>query len=293
LAEYPALDLTYSPDPSTPALLELLHACLDDFEPLAIHEYETGDGPFDKLRAGWRVVFRVPACRDGALEILNRSFSDCLTSITSVDVPDEDWARRSQSQLKPVHVGGIVVAAPWAVTTAANSGELVVIIQPSMGFGTGHHATTRLCLGLLQKLKLKAARVIDVGTGSGVLAIAAWKLGAAGAVAIDCDPDALQNARENIALNEATRAIEVLHADLSGLQPGEADLAVANLTSSVLHKFAKQLTSLVRPGGHLIVSGFSPDELPGIETAFGYAASETATEDVWAAAIFVNRSKGT
>ena len=86
-----------------------------------------------------------------------------------------------------------------------------------MGFGTGHHATTRLCLELLQRIDVAGARVIDVGTGSGVLALAAWKLGAAGVTAVDNDPDALQNARDNIARNGGAGRIEVVQADLVDL----------------------------------------------------------------------------
>jgi len=190
VTDVPALDLFYPCDDSTPQLLELLHACLDDFQPVAIHEHEGGNG--------WRVFFKTPDTRDGAARALTADFAGRLTSVSPADVPDDGWAARSQAKLGAVRIEQIVVAPPWE-TSAAKRGEILVVIEPSMGFGTGHHATTRLCLQLLQNVTVKGRRVIDVGTGSGVLAIAASTLGAATTVAVDCDPDALENARENIA----------------------------------------------------------------------------------------------
>ncbi len=111
-----------------------------------------------------------------------------------------------------------------------------------MGFGTGHHATTRLCLRLLQELELRGARVLDVGTGSGVLALAAWKLGASDVVAIDNDPDALDNARDNIARNGAAAAIDIICDDLDTLRIQRADVVLANLTGAVLVRYADAVT---------------------------------------------------
>ena len=114
----------------------------------------------------------------------------------------------------------LIVAPPWRQAEARNRRDrsgaplLVVVIQPSMGFGTGHHATTRLCLNLMQRQSLMGARVLDVGTGSGVLAIAASTLGATDVVAIDSDPDALQSAAENIGLNGADGVVQPRLADL-------------------------------------------------------------------------------
>jgi ribosomal protein L11 methyltransferase len=283
LADYPALDLTYSQDPHTPELLELLYACLDDFEPLAIHENETGDG--------LRVFFRNGARRDEAAAAVERAFAGRLERLNRIEVPDERWAERSQAQLTPVRVGAILVAPPWAASEDA--ADHVVVIQPSMGFGTGHHATTRLCLQLLQERPLTGARVIDIGTGSGVLAIAAWKLGATRIVAIDCDPDALENARENLELNGASGAIELMNADLSVFDAPAADTVTGNLTSAVLQRHARELRRSVRAGGQLIVSGFAPGDLPAIEGAFGARSSEALTEDAWCAARFVNLPRQT
>jgi ribosomal protein L11 methyltransferase len=154
-----------------------------------------------------------------------------------------------------------------------------------MGFGTGHHATTRLCLELLQAIELAGRRVIDVGTGSGVLALAAFRLGASHVTAMDNDPDALQNARENIARNGAAGSIIVIEADLSAAFSDPADVVVANLTGAVLQRHAAALRRMLQPGGTLIVSGFGPDEMGGVLRALGAPDAESRREGEWAAAM--------
>jgi ribosomal protein L11 methyltransferase len=225
-------------------------------------------------------------------------------------VDDEDWARRSQASLKAIRVGRIVVAPPWDASDArdpqsatrdsagadiraasanieqraASRGTIMIVIDPSMGFGTGHHATTRLCLALLQKIDMSGRRVIDAGTGSGVLALAAWALGASRVTALDNDPDALRNARENVDRNGAADAIDIVEGDLAAaatLQP--ADVVLANLTGAVLQRHATALQRLLVPGGTLIASGFSPDEIDDIARAFGATPEEIAREGEWAA----------
>ena len=162
---------------------------------------------------------------------------------------------------------------------------IVIVIEPSMGFGTGHHETTRLCLQLLQRVDLSGRRVIDVGTGSGVLAIAASMLGAAHVVAVDNDPDALINARENIERNGGG-AIDVVEADLGSLASAPAAVVTANLTAAVLVKHGAALLALVAPGGRLIVSGFGPPEVDDVVAAFGGRDYEAVVEKEWTALLF-------
>ena len=153
--------------------------CWTSSHPQAIHEHDSADG--------WRVFFRTFPQRDAAAEALRASLGDRLLAVVSVDVPDEEWARRSQANLTPIRIGHIVVAPPWLAPDPVppaydlqpvpnrirHSADHLIVIDPSTGFGTGHHETTRLCLSLLQRIELSGRRVIDVGTGSGVLAIAA------------------------------------------------------------------------------------------------------------------------
>jgi ribosomal protein L11 methyltransferase len=268
LADYPALEISFHAS-SDPYLRDRLYAQLDDFSPIAIHEDEAADR--------WRVFFRSASSRDAARAALA---GDASVETSPIEVPDEDWARRSQSSLKAIDAGGLVIAPPWDVPT----GKPVIVIEPSTGFGTGHHATTRLCLLLLQQLELRGARVLDIGTGSGVLALAAWKLGGGDVVAIDNDPDALDNARDNIARNGAAAAIDIIQDDLGGLRIQRADIVLANLTGAVLVRYAAELRSLALGGGYFILSGFAPEDVAVIRTAFaGLTLIEERAEGEWAA----------
>jgi ribosomal protein L11 methyltransferase len=272
LADAPALEveiLAIADD----TLPDRLYALLDDYQPAAIHESDTG--------AGWRVFFRSSAQRDAARQAL-ASIKGIRTA--SLDVPDEDWARRSQQDLHAIEAGRLVIAPPWDVPRGLpDAQKLVIIIEPSTGFGTGHHATTRLCLRMMQQLELRGARVLDIGTGSGVLALAAWKLGADDVVAIDNDPDALENARDNIARNGAAPSIDIIRDDLGGLRIQRADVVLANLTGAVLVRHAGELRGLAVDGGYLILSGFAPDDVPVIRTAFaGLQVIAQESEADWA-----------
>ena len=162
--------------------------------------------------------------------------------------------------------------------------DLVIVIDPSTGFGTGHHETTRLCLSLLQSFDLAERRVIDVGTGSGVLAIAAAKLGASSVVAFDEDPEALRNARENVARNDVSSRVDVQEAELGTFRGNAADVVVANLTGAVIQKHARRLAALVAPGGRLIVSGFSVTEAVPVLSLAG-AVEQELSEGDWGAAL--------
>jgi ribosomal protein L11 methyltransferase len=223
-----------------------------------------------------RVFFHTADERDGAAAALQSEFP--ALHIQPIDVPDEDWAARSQANLKAVHVGNIVVAPPWDVPSSA---PLPIVIQPSMGFGTGHHATTRLCLAHLQRVDLRGHTALDVGTGSGVLAIAASRLGASQVLAIDDDPDAIASARENLGLNPAANvSLGTLDLRRAALRP--FDLVLANLTGGLLMAAADALMQLAARGGWLILSGFMQAEEPDVLAAFASCTIvQRSQEDEW------------
>ena len=250
---------------------DLVQAALVDFDVTAIDEPSP-----DSLRA----FFHDAAERDRALTELTPAFPDL--AFAPVDIEDEDWAARSQAHLTAIHVDRIVVTPPWTPeATNRIPGVTTVVIQPSMGFGTGHHATTRLCLAALQRSNPRGRSVIDVGTGSGVLAIAASLLGATPAIGLDDDADAIQSARENLELNPDAR-VDLRVGDLRTSVPGVADIVLANLTGTLLVQAASQLEALVAPAGRLILSGLLDHEEPAVTGAFpALSVLDRAQEDEW------------
>jgi ribosomal protein L11 methyltransferase len=254
LKTYPALDVW-----STAS--DVILARVDDFGPTAIEERD------DSLR----IFFSTSAARDDALRDLR-----AIGPVEAVDVPDEDWARRSQQHLAPITVGRITIV-PNPESRIPNPDTIVIV--PSMGFGTGHHVTTRLCLEALQKIDLNDALVVDVGTGSGVLAIAADRLGAARALGIDDDPDAIQCARENLDVNPDVHRVDFEVADAMMHELPVADVVTANLTGVLLIRAAASLLSAVRPGGTLILSGLLVHERDEVYGAFAPAAVVWERED--------------
>jgi len=281
IRSYPALELEWPTRPDDEDIDRLL-AALDDAGPTAIEE----------LSAGIRVFFATSDDRDHAITIVNALGQPIVWSARSI--PDEAWAERSQASLGAVHVGRIIVAPPWApearMLVSNGAGEsAVVIVQPSMGFGTGHHASTRRCLQLLQQDLIPGCSVLDVGTGSGVLAIAAWRLGATRVVAVDVDPAALASAAENIELNGAGAAVEIRALDAgrdANLLTAVFDLVTANLTGAMIERLAATLAGWVRPHGALVASGFQSDEEPSVVNALaaaGLSVIDRVAEDSWVA----------
>ena len=270
---YPALSVT-GPDG------EFVLAVVDDYFPTAADQNDNS----------LTIYFRDARTRDAAKQALAAAFPEAAIAPREVD--DEDWARRSQENLQPISVGRMTVY-PRLRPSGVGEAGLSIVIQPSMGFGTGHHATTRLCLLALQREDLVGKTVLDVGTGSGILAIAAARLGASVAVGIDNDPDAVQAACENLELNpEATKVtFEVaeleavrLKADTPG---GATDIVVANLTGALLTREAHRILGAVCRGGRIIVSGLLAAERDQVVEAFKPAALVAeAREDEWVAATF-------
>lgn len=265
---YPALRI--SPPDSSPDFADLIAAALDDFGILAIQETE--DGAVVAYLSDGRVR---SAAAEAVLHLLPGA------RIESLDVPDEDWARRSQEGLRAIRAGALTVAPPWDAPHGVNDGTIVIL--PSTGFGTGHHATTRLCLEALQKSSISGATVLDVGTGSGVLAIAAARLGARRVVAIDDDIDAVDNARENVALNGVDVDLRV--AGIEAVETEGAamfDIVIANLTGATLVRFARALQTFTAVPGTLILSGMLDDEADSVIAAYSLCeAQDKVTEDEW------------
>ena len=275
-------------------------AWLDDFSPTAVTELEgTGEHAL-----AWRVFFATDEARATAARALAEAAEWAGASAATIDIDDEAWAERSQASLTAIRVGRVVVTPPWdreraatladeagtgdASGPAAGAAPVIITIEPSMGFGTGHHESTRLCLSALQRTPLAGRSVVDVGTGSGVLAIAAAQLGAARAVGIDDDGDALDSAAANVTLNAIpTGRVEMRRGNLLAEALPVADVVLGNLTGALLRRAAATLIAAVAPGGRLIVSGFTEDERLAIEHAFApLAVADAESEHGWLALTF-------
>ncbi len=269
LGKWPAVDVAHAGDH------DLTLAIVDDFGPTAV----------EARNNHLRLFFATATARDGACAALGAA----SYRAEPVDVDDEDWASRSQENLLPITVDRLtILPAGPSGTGTEHQAPGTIVIEPSMGFGTGHHATTRLCLRALQGLDLADRFVLDIGTGSGILAIAAVRLGAARAAGIDYDADAIRAANENLHLNSGVGSVEFRVADLSAGDLPEADIVTANLTGAVLVRSAARLLGLVRPDGILVVSGLLDEERDEVLRAFGRGESNPPLaweqhEDGWAA----------
>jgi len=207
------------------------------------------------------------------LESLSQIFPELdAPELTTEVITDPDWGEQWKKYFKPLRVSRDIVIKPtWERYTPLGH-DIIIEIDPGMAFGTGQHASTRMCLEALEDLILtkrspEPLSVLDVGTGTGILGIACAKLGAERVLCVDIDPKATEIAQENIAINQVADRVAVTQRDIATLKD-TYDLIVANLTAKLLIKLKKPLTSLLRPGGYLILSGIIDQNRSDIETHF-------------------------
>lgn len=201
-------------------------------------------------------------------------------------VAEEDWAHAWKQYFKPQRIGKRFVVKPsWEPLSPAHT-ELVVEIDPGMAFGTGLHATTRLCLAALEELVRPGDRVSDVGTGSGILAVGAALLGASRVDATDNDPLAVRIAKENVERNQVSAIVDVAVDETPPVGP--RDVVVANILPDVILSMADALVASLKPGGVLITSGIIHARTADVERGLverGLEWIDSPTEGDWSAVI--------
>ena len=251
--------------------------------------------PEDVLVHAWfepdeRFSDRIGAVRSRMAELKAADLGIDLGSLDMdmVNVRDEDWSEVWKKFYKPFRAGKRLVVKPTWEAYDAQPDDLVMEIDPGMAFGSGTHETTGMCLELLEDVMLKQPvnSVIDVGTGSGILAIGAAMLGAKDVLAIDIDPTAVKVAKENVAHNGLEHVIRAVEGNLLESTDGVCEVCVANIIADVICMFAKPLVSHIVPDGLFICSGIIKEREQDVVDALNaarYTILEIRRKGEWVA----------
>ena len=205
-----------------------------------------------------------------------------------IGIDEEDWANSWKQYYKPIRIGNHVVIVPEWEEYNADDGDIIILMDPGMAFGTGTHETTRLCALLIERYMKVGSQVLDVGTGSGILAVTASKLGAQSVFACDIDPAAIKVARENIVLNDVGNVTcEV--SDLLKNVNGVYDFISANIVADIIIRMAPDVGKYLKIGGVVITSGIintQADEVKTVMESYGFSVIDTVLENDWVAYAF-------
>jgi ribosomal protein L11 methyltransferase len=222
------------------------------------------------------------------LSRLTATLASLSARVETEPVPDVDWVSRYRETFRSFRVGRFRVAPPWDVPERPAPGERLLIVDPGRAFGTGTHETTRLCLGEIESLfaARPPSRVLDIGTGTGILAIAAAILGADLVVGVENDPEALHSAQHHARLNQVR--LSLVRGDAGTvLQARSFDLVLANRTAPLLRAHAFGIAGLVAPSGHLVLSGLLTEEAASVGAEYATLGSPRERRDAdWSALCF-------
>ncbi|KHD85207.1 50S ribosomal protein L11 methyltransferase [Heyndrickxia ginsengihumi] len=209
--------------------------------------------------------------------------------VTISEVFEEEWATAWKKYYNPVKISEKFTIVPtWEDYQPVSSDELIIELDPGMAFGTGTHPTTVMCIQALERTVQKGDTVIDVGTGSGVLSIAAALLEAKEVTALDLDEVAVQSARLNIKLNKVQDRVTVQQNDLLKGVNKQADIVVSNILAEIIVRFTDDAANVVKPGGYFITSGIIQQKKELVREALiasGFLIEETLVMEDWVAFI--------
>jgi ribosomal protein L11 methyltransferase len=240
--------------------------------PVVVRAYLPAD---DQLWANQRRIERALGHLDGIRPVSVPTFRP---------VAEEDWAEVWKDRLNVLRIGQRIVIRPSWQDYGPGPGDVVIQLDPGMAFGTGLHPTTQMCLVELEGLMRPGAAVLDLGTGSGILAIAAAKLGAGRVLAVDRDPVAVKVARGNAVANSVQQTVRVVRGSLREVS-GTYDLVVVNILAGVIVEMAREgLAARLRPGGTLIAAGIIAGQEPEVVAALeraGLTGVERRVKEDW------------
>ena len=211
---------------------------------------------------------------------------------------NQDWNTEWKKYFKPIKIGkGIVIKPSWESideeSSISSRDSIVIELDPGLAFGTGTHETTRMCLEFIEKYIKKGMKVYDVGCGSGILALAAAKLGASEVLGIDLDGDAVKAAKENVKINKEEEICKIVQGDLLSDLSGPADLLMANIIFDVILELLETAVPFVKKGGCFIISGILEEKtdqmIKAIKASKDFDLIEKKTDNGWSAMVLERR----
>ena len=224
-------------------------------------------------------------------DVLNKLKKDKLIDTFRIEkeiLEDQNWNKLWEKNREVIRVSDRIVIKPTFKKYSAKDNEIVLTIDPKMSFGTGEHQTTKLVLRLLEKYVKQGMKVLDVGSGTGVLAITSVKLGAVQATAVDFDEICLENCRENCILNEVEKSVEVLTGEIDNVNQNDFDLILANIQKNILLDIAEKINIRLKQNGMVILSGLLESDKSAIEKKYhslGFKTSQIEKMDEWIAIV--------
>lgn len=238
------------------------------------------------------------ALEEGLKEIAASGLNIGAGKIESQRVTKEDWSESWKRHFKPIAIGPRLLIKPSWVKRKPQKNQAVVVLDPGLSFGTGNHPTTGFCLRALTNGRKTGQRQSfwDIGTGSGILAISAVKLGYSPVRAMDFDPEAVRVARENARKNRVIEKLSITRQDITKVPAASGtkyDFICANLISNLLVQERKRITSRLRPGGTLVLAGILKEEFSQVQRAYEELGLRLVTDQIegeWRSGAFVSKA---
>lgn len=231
------------------------------------------------------IISKIETIREGVKNLSQYGIDtgDALVEIEEVN--QEDWENAWKKYYKPIKVSNSIVIKPTWEDYEASLNEIVIDLDPGMAFGTGTHETTNMCIIELEKYVTGENTVLDIGCGSGILSIAAAKLGAENVVGVDLDPMAVRVSKENVEQNNLSAFVEIRHGNLTDVIHEKSDILVANIIADIIIALSDDVDKFVKSGGIFISSGIILSRLEDVKQAIiekGFEIIDVNTMGEWA-----------